>query len=1043
MLGKSPRASARAVVMIVCLFLMSAFLRHIVAEDVTKAEKVDFQRDILPILSDKCLHCHGQDEAARQAGLRLDNAEAALAGGDSGETIVPGRAADSELVRRIMSEDPDTVMPPPKENKALTASERKLLSDWIDQGAEFTKHWAFNAPVKETLPVGNAESDKVHPIDAWVHYGLSRQQPPLKPAAPAEPNALCRRLYLDLIGLPPTPAEFKEYQRIGHAATAQALLSSPRYGEKWARHWLDVARYSDTNGYEKDLPREQWIWRDWVIKAFNSDMPYDQFVIEQIAGDMLPGATQEQIVATGFLRNSMLNEEGAIVPEQFRMVEMFDRIDCVGKAVLGLTTQCAQCHTHKFDPLTHTEYFGMFAFLNNSYEAQSWVYTPDQQQTISAIQARVQELCEAAVRQIPDWQQALEAWGQQVVSKQADWEPVVFDDLGSKSGLNHPTQLSDHAVLMLGHTSADVYMIATPDMDGATALRLETIPHGDLPHRGPGRSKTGTWSILELEAFIKTPESKEWQKVKLANATADFSEAEQAEKESKESKEKEKEKGKEKEKKKRSGPVSFLIDGSDDTSWQADRGPGLRNQAGVAVVQFEKPISAPAGTQLKIAMRMQDMLGCGRFSLTKSADPKALPIAHEAVLALQRPPETRSAREKDSIVQAWIASRDDCKSFAGKIADQWTKVPTGFTTVLHLAEREGDALRATHLLDRGEWDQPKQVVAPHTPAIFHPLDETAPPNRLSFAKWLVDRRSPLAARVAVNRLWQAIFGEGLVETAEDFGTRAPVPEHRELLDWLAVEFMEHGWSQKHILSLIVTSQTYQQSSRVTPELLERDPRNRLLARGPRFRADAEVVRDIALSVSGLITHKLGGPSVIPPVPKNVLDYNYTYPSYWTPATGADRYRRTLYGFRKRSMPDPVMSNFDAPNGDFACARRTRSNTPMAALTGLNEPVFFECAQALGLRVLRDGGLDDSQRTDYAFRLCTGREPTAAERAEILKLLQTRRAKLADGWLNPREIISGDPAQLPELPSAATPQTAAAWILVSRVLLNLDETLTKN
>ncbi|MHB8862665.1 MAG: DUF1553 domain-containing protein, partial [Pirellulaceae bacterium] len=338
---------------------------------------------------------------------------------------------------------------------------------------------------------------------------------------------------------------------------------------------------------------------------------------------------------------------------------------------------------------------------------------------------------------------------------------------------------------------------------------------------------------------------------------------------------------------------------------------------------------------------------------------------------------------------------------------------------------------------------PQQVVAPHTPAALHPFESTGEPARLAFARWLADRRSPLTARVAVNRLWQAIFGEGLVETPEDFGTRSPVPEHRELLDWLAVDFMEHGWSQKYLIKTIVTSATYQQSSTVSPDLLERDPRNRLLARGSRFRADAEVVRDIALSVSGLITHKLGGPGVIPPVPQNVLDYNYTYPAYWIPAQGSERYRRTLYAFRKRSMPDPVLSSFDAPNGDSSCVRRARSNTPLAALTGLNETIFTEAAQALALRVLREGGTDDAQRADYAFRLCTARGPQPAERAEILGLLKSQRQRLSDGWLDIRAIATGDSAKLPVLPPHVTPQDAAAWTLVARVLLNLDETVTKN
>ena len=457
---------------------------------------------------------------------------------------------------------------------------------------------------------------------------------------------------------------------------------------------------------------------------------------------------------------------------------------------------------------------------------------------------------------------------------------------------------------------------------------------------------------------------------------------------------------------------------------------------------FSHPLSARVGDQEKVVWRMTDMLGCARFSITRQPAPAAPPASHAAMLALQIPAASRTSEQNAAIFAAWRASLPEAKAINDEIDAFWNTYPQAATSILHLAEQEPNNRRKTFLLDRGNWDQPLHVVEPHTPAAFHSFPPELPRNRLGFARWLTDPRSPLTARVAVNRIWQSIFGAGLVETAEDFGTRAPVPEYRELLDWLAVDFMEEGWSQKRLIRTIVTSGVYRQSSHASAELLERDPRNVWLARGPRFRADAEVVRDIALCVSGLITHKLGGPSVIPPVPQNVLDYNFTYPAYWKPAEGPERYRRALYGFRKRSMPDPAMSNFDAPNADFACARRVRSNTPLAALTGLNEPVFVEAARALALRVLREGGSDDAHRADQAFFLCTLRRPEAQERDAILNLLQSRRQRLAEGWLNPRDIATGDPAKLPELPAGTTPQDAAAWTLVARVLLNLDETISK-
>lgn len=984
-------------------------------------ERVQFNRDIQPILAEHCTLCHGVDAAVRKSGLRFDLRDSALKGGESGTAaIVPGQPEKSELIRRITSTDADVVMPPPRHKKALSEKQIGVLTRWIKEGASYESHWSFTAPVKVKVPdVGVA-----HPVDALVVSRLKERSLSLSPAATSA--ALCRRLYLDLVGLPPSPEELAAFEQRGFEATVETLLKSERFGEKWARHWLDVARYSDTNGYEKDLPREQWMWRDWVVESLNRDLPYDRFLIEQLAGDLLPGATQQQIIATGFLRNSMINEEGAIVPEQFRMVEMFDRMDCLGKAVLGLTTQCAQCHSHKFDPLTQDEYYGLFAFLNSSYEAQSWVYSPEQQQQIAELHGKIRDAEQRLRAARPQWEQEYAAWEQALLKQPIAWEPLVATELGSISGLNHPTQEADHSVLMKGHASNDVFLISAPALNGVTGLRLEALNHRDLPHNGPGRSRLGTWAINEVEAFVKKPGSKDWEKVKLVNATADFSQPET----------------KQADGKKASGPVAYLIDGTDDTTWTVDRGIGRRNQPSVAVLQFEKPLEVPEGTELKIAWRMTDMLGCCRFSITKQPAPVAPPVNHAAMLAMQTPVAARTSEQSAVLFAAWRAFVTEAKPINDEIDALWNSFPHAATSILHMAEQEPTHRRNTQVLDRGNWDQPLRVVKPHTPAAFHPFPDDAPRNRLGFARWLTDPRSPLTARVAVNRVWQSLFGAGLVETPEDFGTRAPVPEYRELLDWLSVDFMEHGWSQKHLIRTIVTSATYRQSSGASAALRERDPRNVWLARGPRFRADAEVVRDIALSLSGLITHKLGGPSIIPPVPQNVLDYNFTYPGYWKPAEGPERYRRTLYGFRKRSMPDPVMSNFDAPNGDFACARRVLSNTPLAALTSLNEPIFVEAARALALRVLREGGKDDARRADYAFFLCTSRQPTAKERDSILDLLKSRRQRLAEGWLNPREIATGDPALLPALPADTTPQDAAAWTLTARVLLNLDETISK-
>jgi hypothetical protein len=1012
------------------------------------ANKVDFIREVQPILAEHCTHCHGSDEESRKGKLRIDDREAALKGGKSdGAAIVPGKPDSSAMIARIISHDNDEIMPPPKEKKPLNAAQIDTLKRWIAEGAEYAKHWSFEAPRKTDIPVGQ------HPVDSLVRAKLQSEN--LQPSPRADAATLCRRLHLDLVGLPPSPREVAEFEqacskdpKAAISTSIRTLMGSPQFGEKWARHWLDAARYSDSNGYEKDLPRDQWAWRDWVIGALNKDLPYDQFLVEQLAGDLLPNATQDQIVATGFLRNSMTNEEGAIVPEQFRMDEMFDRMDCIGKATLGLSLQCAQCHTHKFDPISHSEYYGIFAFFNNTYEAQSWVYTKEQQAKLKSIQAAVQKAEEGLKTLHPKYQEEIAAWENLVKAKEVEWIPQASSEMESTSGLNHPTQSADLSILTLGHpsTNGDIYAIFEPNLQGTTGLRLEALTHRDLPFEGPGRSKYGSWAITEMVTSYQLPNTDKWEPLKLCNASADYSEPSlPLEDEWKASFDKER--------KRIRGPVEYLIDGKGDTGWRADRGPLLRNQESVAVVQFEKPLDLPAGTKLKVLLRFNHsgddngrhntMLGRCRISTTNAPDPKAQPVDYRAVLAIKTPVEQRTEVQKAALFSAWRKTLKDAKETNTRIAAEWAKAPTPLTSVLHLAEREKSDTRPTHLLDRGSWDKPKQVIAAHPLLTLNPFEATTNPDRLAFAKWLTDRRSPLTARVAVNRIWQSIFGSGLCETSEDFGTRAPTPEQRELLDYLAVDFMDHGWSQKHVIETILNSDTYQQSSKSTPEAQERDPSNRYLARGPRFRLEAEVIRDNALAVAGLIHSKIGGPSIFPPVPQSVLDFNYTKPTYWTPPEGPERYRRALYSFRKRSMPDPVMSSFDAPNGDLACARRPRSNTPLSALTSLNETIFVEAAQALAQRILREGGDSDQSRANYAYQLCMARDIKPPELKAVLKLLEENRTRLRQGQLKAGQIAFSAFTKPQDIPPNATPNDIAEWTIVSRVLLNLDETITKS
>jgi hypothetical protein len=574
-------------------------------------------------------------------------------------------------------------------------------------------------------------------------------------------------------------------------------------------------------------------------------------------------------------------------------------------------------------------------------------------------------------------------------------------------------------------------------------LRFEALTHGDLPFGGPGRSNLGTFTLSELKAEIKQPGEDKWTELTLKNATADFSEPEQVFPGDEQKKEEEK---------KLFGPAAFLIDGKNTTGWRADRGPGRRNTDSVVVMQFAEPVNFPAGAQLKIKLnnshsppgdgRVATQLGRMRFALTQSPNPVAASCDHAATLALQITPEARTLAEQAAVFTGWRKSVAELQEINDAIAAWEQQFPAAPTSVLTAVSRDPRDPRDTFLLYRGTWDKPRQKVSPHVPAVLHPMPDSPNPTRLDFARWLIDRRSPLTARVQVNRVWQAIFGRGLVETPEDFGTRAPLPEHLAVLDWLSVDFMDHGWSTKRLIRTIVTSAVYQQTSQVSAEQLERDPHNVWLARGPRFRVEAEVLRDIALSAAGILNPAMGGPSIYPPVPESVLSDNYVRPE-WKPAEGPDRYRRGLYVFRKRSMPDPVLTSLDAPNGDAACARRSRSNSPLASLISLNEPIFVEAARAMALRILREGGDSEASRANYAYRLCTGRDATPAERTEILNLISASRQRLADGWLSINEVATGNPAKKPDIPAHAKPQDAAAWTIVARVVLNLDETLNKN
>lgn len=999
-------------------------------------ERVDFQRDIRPILSNNCFQCHGPDEGHREADLRLDQEKESHA-----HAIVAGNPKASEFMARITSDDADTRMPPLDSGKQLAPEDVDLLRRWIADGAKYEKHWAFVTPIRPAVPAVDHVEWLLNPIDAFVLDQLEAKQ--LLPSPETDRVTWLRRLSLDLIGLPPAIHEVDAFvsDRTEDAFRDQIerLLRSPHFGERWGRIWLDAARYADSDGYEKDKPRSMWFYRDWVIDSFNNDKPYDEFIIAQIAGDLLPQPTQASVVATGFLRNSMVNEEGGADPEQFRMEAMFDRMDAIGKAVLGLTTQCAQCHSHKYDPLTHQDYYRMFAFLNNTHDAIITAYTEEEQDQRTAIRQQIAAVEGKLKQSSPAWLQEMAAWATHVRQSVQNWEvlkPVdlpyegqkfrVLDDLSIVSESYAPTRSSPGFTM---NTKAT----------GITGVRLELLTHPQLPRRGPGRSIKGTAAISEMTVYVApTGHPSKRTKVKLVSATADVNPSQAPQPDYLINI---RAKGGDK---RVTGPIEFAIDGNQETAWTTDVDPGRRNQDRKAVFVFEKPVGFAEGTIITIQPAMNHggwnsddnqncIMGRYRFSLTTDAAPQADPLPSAIREIVQIPPEKWTPVQQTAVFSCYCRTVDKWKDARQQIEEQWHRHPEG-TSQLVLEQR--NTPRTTAVLNRGDFLSPEQQVEPGVPGFLHQLPAESGHSRLSFANWLVDERSPTTARSIVNRIWQAYFGIGLVETSGDLGSQSSPPSHPELLDWLAVELMDNHWSLKHIHRLIVSSATYRQSSHVTADLRERDPYNRLLARGARFRVDAEIVRDIALTASGLLNRKVGGSSVYPPAPEFLFKPPASYgPKTWNEATDHERYRRGLYTFRFRSVPYPMLEAFDSVPGNVSCVRRSRSNTPLQALTSLNEPLSMECAKALAVRTLAEGGPTDSSRVEFAVRRCIARRPKSSEIDTIQQLLVKQRTRLRAGELDASQIVG-------ESVETDDPNELATWTLVARVLLSLDETITR-
>ncbi|MEZ6132970.1 MAG: PSD1 and planctomycete cytochrome C domain-containing protein [Planctomycetaceae bacterium] len=1003
---------------------------------------VDFSRDIRPILSDKCFLCHGPDAEHREADLRLDVRESAI---DAG-AITAGDPATSEILKRVLSQDPETVMPPPSRDKQITAEEAQLLKQWIADGAEYSNHWAFERPQRPDVPAVTNTSGVNNPIDNFVVAKLEASG--LSPSQPADKVTLVRRLFLDLLGLPPSPEQVDEFvadaDPHARANLIERLLQSPHFGERWARWWLDAARYADSDGYEKDKPRTVWFYRDWVIDAMNEDMPYHDFIVQQIAGDLLPDAGQSEIVATGFLRNSMVNEEGGADPEQFRVEAMFDRMDTIGKAVLGITTQCAQCHTHKYDPLSQREYYSMYAALNNFHEATATVFTEDQEQQRQNILAEVNTIETAIKQRIPDWQSRLDQWVSQQLSQRVHWTTIVPDDLpyeGQKFRL-----LPDGSILSESYAPTrtnTVFQIRAP-AGRITAFRLDALQHPQLPRGGPGRSIYGTAALSEFEVKVApTDQPGQSQSVRLLSAWADVN-PEQSDlplvyRDRDPTKDD-----------RVTGPVDYAIDGNPKTAWSTDIDPGRRNQNRHAVFVPEQPLQNDGDVILTITLKQLHggwnsddnqnyLLGRYRFSITDNDAVAAanLPSSVEAVLS--KPADSRTRADQHTLFGYWRTTLAEFAAQNQQIEQLWKSFPE---TESQLVVQALDAPKTTHVFERGDFLKPGEEVVGGVPGFLNAWPQSNEPDRLKFARWMVADDAPTTARVIVNRLWQAYFGRGIVATPEDFGFQSPAPSHRELIDWLAVELMEHNWSLKHVHRLIANSKTYQQSSVMTPQLQAQDPYNELLARSPRLRVPAEMVRDVALAASGLLQTQVGGPSVYPPAPDFLFQPPASYgPKQWYLSKDEQQYRRSLYVHRYRSVAYPTLQVFDAPKGDAACVRRPRSNTPLQALVLLNEPQFVESARAMAARVLREGGESDISRLQYAHRLCVSRRATPDELAILSSLLEQQRRRIESRQVDVQPLAGTSSALFQQL-TGRTAEDFAPWVVVCRAILNLDETITK-
>ncbi len=1002
--------------------------------DESRAAEVNFSKQIKPILQKHCVSCHSED--TQESGLRVDFGSLLQRGGDRGPSVVPGKSDESLLYKVLIGKSTTKAMP--LDAPRLADAEIALFKEWIDGGAKIpsddqpgkaprraTTHWSFQPIKRLPLPQVKNVDWPVNAIDYFVLQKL--EDAGAKPSVEADRSVQIRRLSLDLLGVLPTTQQVQDYLNDNQPGAYERLvdrtLASPRYGERWGRHWMDIARYADSNGFTIDGPRSIWPFRDWSIRSINDDMPYDQFVTEQLAGDLMPNSSREQLVATGFHRNTLINQEGGTDQEQFRNEAVVDRVNTTGTLLLGLSVGCAQCHLHKYDPLTQREYYQLFAFFNNCDEPN--IPLPSAQQ--AAEQERVKQGLADVEKQLKEHDAKRKTgqaqWQKEFAARpKANWVGLKPTKMVSHAGATIVTD--DGERLLLGSNGNvpvnDYYTIVAPTSGKITALRLEALTNPILPNQGPGWTPDGNFVMTEIEISARKGATQQSaslpaKKIEVAATSTDWAQDGYL--------------------------IEHTLDGNKKSGWSIG---GLKkasvNADREAIYVFKEPIEA---TELSVVLKFEHssekaLLGAFRLSVTTDSSEQAV-----VPLGIHKTLEEAAAKPTDAtaeLIAFAYARTDDSRK---PLLEQQTKLKreeadlkAAIPTTMVLQERQKNP-RQSYIHVRGDWLNKGANVEPGTPASLPPLNvpEGKTANRVDLCNWFFSADNPLTSRVTVNRYWQAFFGIGIVETENDFGTQGNSPTHPELLDWLASELIREQWSQKALHRLIVTSATYRQSSGLTAEHLQRDPYNRLLGRQRRVRLEAEAIRDSALAASGLLSQKMHGPGVYPPQPKGIYVVTQVAKA-WPESQGDDRFRRGLYTYFWRSSPYPLLPTFDAPDANGTCTRRNRSNTPLQALTLANDGSFMELARAFSDRIVTEASASDETRIGLAYRAALARDPSPLEREKLLSFVDQQRRRYATDAEGAKQAAS------PTRPAGVDEVTSATWTALSRVLLNLDEFITR-